>query len=533
MNDEAVNTGLYMGKELGGGNFSTKNVIEDFMKTEYQEGLRNEFNTMDALINKLPKDTISGKVKYKAFALGISDNVRAVGSGTYDRYELGFDDFYGKGVDTVEAQFDTTKLMATFAITDEAILKGTGDGSLIDVLKDSLSRMEIGLKHTYNRFIYGGHDGIIGKVKSDISVFSLDGVTATAKIDRERDNRGKYHNQFDYQTPVKMVAFSFTNSHSLIEGMGCMVEIKTLSESVVTAAKRYIGRIFQKDNTKIHSEKVIMVVEAVATATVSGGEITGWTVKKQGEDGFSVTAVTYAASTSDITVYSRQLSDSRLGTAEEYHGLEDIIIRSDAEDDNAKIFGVDRRVYTSLRCTTVDLEDSVYLNEEILRDLSDHLALSSPDGTAISLVCANHRIISMVEKSLYQFKNYNLTNVGQGMQLGGSYELRFDNYVLYKDKYARDNNLYMLDQAKIGELVRRDFTWITSGEVNGVLQRRPGTEMYEGIMNKYADMYIDAWRCHAAIKNCKVPSTGIHDYLSYNSDGSPIGVLSAEVENNG
>ena len=135
----------------------------------------------------------------------------------------------------------------------------------------------------------------------------------------------------------------------------------------------------------------------------------------------------------------------------------------------------------------------------------------------------------MVEKSLYQFKNYNLTNVGEGMQLGGQYELRFDNYVLYKDKYARDNNLYMLDQAKIGELVRRDFTWITSGEVNGVLQRRPGTEMYEGIMNKYADMYIDAWRCHAAIKNCKVPSTGIHDYLSYNKDGSPIGVISAEV----
>lgn len=527
MIDDKVTAGLYMGKELGGGNFSTKNVIEDFMKTEYQEGLRNEFNTMDALINKLPKDTISGKLKYKAFALGISDNVRAVGSGTFDRYELGFDDFYGKGVDTVEAQFDTTKLMATFAITDEAILKGTGDGSLIDVLKDSLNRMEIGLKHTYNRYIYGGHDGIIGKVKGNIALFGLSGVTAPAAIDRERDNRGKYHNQFDYGKAPMMIAFSFTNSHSLIEGMGCMVEVKTLSEKVLSAAKRYIGRIFQKDNTKIHSEKVVMVVEKVATATVSDGAVTAWTVADA--SAANVAAVTYVSGQTEITVFSRQLSDARLGTAEEYHGLEDIIIRSDAEDANAVIFGVDRRVYTSLRCTTVDLENSVYLNEEMLRDLSDHLALSSPEGTAISLVCANHRIISMVEKSLYQFKNYNLTNVGEGMQLGGQYELRFDNYVLYKDKYARDNNLYMLDQAKIGELVRRDFTWITSGEVNGVLQRRPGTEMYEGIMNKYADMYIDAWRCHAAIKNCKVPGTGIHEYLSYNQDGSPIGVISAEV----
>ena len=131
------------------GNFSTKNVIEDFMKTEYQEGLRNEFNMMDALINRLPKDTITGKKKYKSFALGVADTVRAVGE-SFDRYELGFDTFYNKGVETVEAEFDTTKLMATFAITDEAILKGTGDGSLLDVLKDSLDRMEISLKHTMN-----------------------------------------------------------------------------------------------------------------------------------------------------------------------------------------------------------------------------------------------------------------------------------------------------------------------------------------------------------------------------------------------
>ena len=119
---------------------------------------------------------------------------------------------------------------------------------------------------------------------------------------------------------------------------------------------------------------------------------------------------------------------------------------------------------------------------------------------------------------MYQFKNYNLDSTMNGVQLGGRGDIKFDNFVLVKDKYARDNNMYMLDQAKIGELVRRDFTWITSGEVNGVLQRRPGTEMYEGIMNKYADMYIDAWKCHAVIKNCKVHSGG---YLSYGSDGLP------------
>lgn len=496
------NTGIYMGQSAGQGNFSTKNVIEDFMKTEYQEGLRNEFNTMDALINRLPKDTISGKLKYKSFALGISDNVRAVGSGTFDRYELKFDDFYGKGVDTVEAQFDTTKLMATFSITDEAILKGTGDGSLLDVLKDSLDRMEVGLKHTYNRYIYGSHTGLIGKLKvgEKISVVDLSGVTKSEEKDVNRDNRGEYHNVFYGSAAPKVVEFSFTNSHSLIEGMGCLVQIGT--------AKRLAGYIWQKDNTAIHSEKVLMVVQKVYTSA----DGSTWTPAALTE----VAEVT-ASAEAPVQIFSRQLNDAG-SIADEYHGLEDIVVSQ-----NNKIFGVDRNVYKSLNCTAMDLKGTTYVNEEILRDLSDHLALTSPEGTAVSLVCANHRIISAIEKQMYQFKNYNLDSVQNGVQLGGRGDIKFDNFVLVKDKYARDNNMYMLDQAKIGELVRRDFTWITSGEVNGVLQRRPGTEMYEGIMNKYADMYIDAWRCHAVLKNCAVPGAGASWVgFSYDATGKPV-----------
>lgn len=503
MNNNINNTGIYMGTSAGQGNFSTKNVIEDFMVTEYQEGLRNEFNTMDALINKLPKDTITGKLKYKSFALGIGDNVRAVGSGTFDRYQLGFDDFYGKGRDTVEAQFDTTKLMATFSITDEAILKGTGDGSLLDVLKDSLDMMEVGLKHTYNRYIYGSTKGLIGRLKDGkkIEAFSLGGVTKAEAKDVTRDNRGEYHNVFYGGKAPTAVKFSFTNSHSLIEGMGCLVQIGE--------KKRLAGYIWQKDNTHIHSEEVIMIVQA--TYTSSDGK--AWAK----DEAINLGADLTASEELPIAIYSRQLNDGG-DIAGEYHGLEDIVVTQ-----NNKIFGVDRNVYRSLNCTSMDLADKTYVNEEILRDLSDHLALTSPEGTAVSLVCANHRIISAIEKQMYQFKNYNLDSVQNGVQLGGRGDIKFDNFVLCKDKYARDNNMYMLDQAKIGELVRRDFTWITSGEVNGVLQRRPGTEMYEGIMNKYADMYIDAWRCHAVLKNCAVPGAG-NDWtgFSYDATGKPV-----------
>ena len=134
--------------------------------------------------------------------------------------------------------------------------------------------------------------------------------------------------------------------------------------------------------------------------------------------------------------------------------------------------------------------------------------LTSPEATGINLVASTHRIISSVERALYQFKQYSLDSAGSGFQLGGRADIKFDNFTLVKDKYARDNNVYMLDTTKVGELVRRDFTWITNGEKEGVLQRRPGTELYEGIMNKYADMYIDAWKAHAIILNAKTPGVG-------------------------
>lgn len=477
LNDKQVTTGFYVQPE---GNFSTKNVIEDFMKTEYQEGLRNEFSMMDALINRLPKDTITGKKKYKSFALGVADNVRAVGN-SFDRYELGFDTFYNKGVETVEAEFDTTKLMATFAITDEAILKGTGDGSLLDVLKDSLDRMEISLKHTMNRFTYGAPDGKIGKVVGNLEYVTLG--NDSFKSEKPTDPRGAEHNIFYGNAQPCIVRFKMKNSHSLLPGMGIMIQDGT--------TKRYVGRIWQKDNSTIHDEVVVMFIDKVLTF-----EGSNWT---------ATALPTETITISDATVYSRQLDDAGAINAE-YHGLEAILNPSNVAAYN-RIFGVNREVYSSLKNTVVNLNGESYLTEEILRDMSDHLALTSPDGTAVNLVCANHRIISSVEKALMQFKETIYTQNSNGYQLGRP-DIKFDNFVLVKDKYARDENVYMLDQGKIGELVRRDFTWITSGEVNSVLQRRPGTELYEGIMNKYADMYIDAWRCHGIITNVKVPGVG-------------------------
>jgi hypothetical protein len=488
MEENKVTSGLSMGLP-----FSTKNAIEDFLKMEYQEGLRNEFAIAEALINKLSKDTISGKKKYKSFALGITDNVRAVGR-TNDRYELGFNDFFNKGVEVVEAEFDTTKLMATFAVTDEAILKGTGDGSLLDVVKDSLDRMQMNLNHTLSRFTYGAHDGLIGAVTTNVTKVNLDGVTGTGERPKyDYPNNKFYPATADglYGIPT-VFKFELANSLSVLPGMGLQID---LISATAGASVRLVGRIWQKSNTSILKEEIIFFVDASYKNTGTNG---AWAP-------FDKTALVDLplANFTTAKAFSRQLNDLNASTEAEYHGLQEIVV--DAEG-YPVLFGVDRRVYSSLKPTAYDLQGNKYVTEELLRDMADHIALSTPEGFGINLVASNHKIISSIEKALYQFKEYIVSD--QSPIALGRPEIKFDNYTLMKDKFARDNNVYMIDTTKIGELVRRDFMWITSGEKEGVLQRRPGTEMYEGIMNKYADMYVDSFRGHAVIKNAQIPTVG-------------------------
>jgi len=518
--------------------YNTKNIIEDFMKAEYVEGLRNEFNQMEALINRLPKDTISGKKKYKTFALGITDNVRALGSSN-DTYQLDFGDFLNKGRETAEAEFDTTKLMANFSITDEAILKGTGDGSLIDVLKDSFTSMETNIKVTMQRYTYGASDGKIGQVmmKGTVgtTVESPKIVTYTMgaadSYNYPNSTKPKYDapntNYYSDRPLPLMIQLTMCNSGCLLPGMGILILDK---------AKNFImsGTIFQKKTSQIYQEDLIVFVDKTLTsfANVEGAGVIDEAVvhtpiKATAESltaavDYMIKCLTYDVATADAdqfakadaVVYARQFNEAAQTIVNaEYHGLEEIIMTQDNY-----LFGIDRKLYSGLNCTVHDCNGG-YLGEELLRDMSDHLATTMPDGSSINLVCAQHRVISTVEKSLYQFKQYNMDASANSVNLGTRKDIVFDNYVLVKDKYAREarvstdptKNLkycYMIDQNQIGELVRRDFQWITSGEVNSVLQRVHGSEVYEAIMNKYADMYLDAWKCHGAFKGIAVPTIG-------------------------
>ncbi len=283
--------------------------------------------------------------------------------------------------------------------------------------------------------------------------------------------------------------------------MGLMIEqtVATPAQGATAYEYRWIGRIWQKSNVGIHEEVVIFIADKLlrrAITNPSGTRVVGaWA-------DFFASIANVTAVQAGIKVYSRQIVDDGV-VQPEYTGLHNILV-----DQSEPIFGVDREVFASLKNTQLNLGGTQYLTEEVLRDMADHIMLTSPEATGVNLVASTHRIISSVERALYQFKQYSLDSAGTGFQLGGRADIKFDNFTLVKDKYARDNNVYMLDTTKIGELVRRDFTWITNGEKEGVLQRRPGTELYEGIMNKYADMYLDAWRAHAIILNAKTPGVG-------------------------
>lgn len=425
-------------------NVNVKASLEDFLKIEYTDGLQNEFNTMEALINKLKKDTLTGKYRTKSWALGVTDNIRMLGNGN-DMYVLGVND-YTNAAETVEGQFDTTKLMGIFAITDETILKGTTDGSIFDVLNDSLGRMNMSLKHTLNRFTYGSRSGLIGEI-SDTPTKTA--ATASGNV-MEAD----------------LAEFTMTNSLSILPGMGvalCTGAGTTASPYVVVAQ----GKVWQKYSSGVGAEKVIVIIQDYATGSDLDDVVSG------------------------LKVLSRQLNKNVV--VPEYTGLQDIVITQ-----NNNIFGVDRSIYKTLNCTVQDLNNAL-LTESTLRDMADHIEISCADDSSVKLVASNHKIISTIEKQMYQFKEYSIDSANSGFNLGRK-DIKFDTYTLYKDKYSRDKNVYLLDTDKIGELVRKEFGWITSGN-HQVLERRDGSEIYEGIMTKYADMYIDAWKSHAAFIN--------------------------------
>lgn len=422
-------------KGINYGNVNVKQSLEDFLKIEYTDGLQNEFNTMDALINKLKKDSLTGKYRTKSFALGVTDNIRMLGNGN-DRYVLNVDD-YTDAAETVEAQFDTTKLMGIFSITDETILKGTTDGSIFDVLNDSLGRMNLSLKHTLNRFTYGSRSGLIGAIVGEV---------AKATYGKEG-------------AELPTVEFEMTNSLSILPGMG--ISICNAAGDTIVAQ----GKVWQKYAPSVGKEKVVVILNdgsANGDAVVAGCKI-----------------------------LSRQLRTNNI--VPEYTGLEDIVITQ-----NNEIFGVNRNVYKTLNCTVQDLAGEM-LTETVLRDMADHIEINCADDSKVKLVASNHKIISTVEKQMYMFKDYSIDSANSTFHLGRK-DIIFDTYTLYKDKYSRNQNVYLLDTDKIGELVRKEFGWITSGN-HQVLERRDGSEIYEGIMTKYADMYIDAWKSHAAFIN--------------------------------
>jgi len=447
-----------------------KSAIQDFLKLEYTPGLINEFNQREALINRLAKDTITGKKKYKSFALGITDNVRGLGGLgiASDMYQIGLGDFI-KGGDKVDAEFDTTKMIGVFSITDETIMKGTTDGSLYDTLKDTLDRMNVGLKHTQSRWTYGSHTGLVAVIKTatKFNTTGSDGDTAP----------GVTHPavQVGSKELTGLWKITMSNQYLLLPGMGIMLKSKDAThqiEAVTTGAQipYATGRIWQEDTSTLNSKTFIVQLTGYNDAVINVIE-------------------------AGVEVFAAQIMPGTTGTvAQEYHGLHDILI-----DNSTKIFGVDRSIYVQLKNPKKDLSNEI-LTEEILRDMADHLELTMPEDRKIGLVCAPHRVISAVEKSLLQFKSYEINqDPTKGFNLGKPV-IQFDNYQLYKDKYAHDNTVYMLDTGAVGELLRKEFGWLTSGR-EGILERRDGTEIYEAIMTKYADMYIETWKSHAAFVN--------------------------------
>ena len=75
--------------------------------------------------------------------------------------------------------------------------------------------------------------------------------------------------------------------------------------------------------------------------------------------------------------------------------------------------------------------------------MADHVEVSCADDSSIKLVASNHKIISTVEKQMYQFKEYTIDSANSQFHLGRK-DIIFDTYTLFKDKYSRNQNVALL-----------------------------------------------------------------------------------------
>lgn len=432
------------------------NALNDYLKIEYPDSLRNEFNSMEALINFIGKEQLTGKYKERLYSLGIVDNMRALGdmwdkgnfaSKSTDKYNIDLDELaINTGAETVTARFDVTKFLNTFSVTDEALLVGTTDGSLFDTVRDNLARMNTGLKHTQSRMTYGGKDGVIGRVLAKVGTRTVNGRT--------------------------IITIKAENSRSLVPGMQVAVHN--------SATKYFQGKVWQIEGS-LGGESILHIIADDIGSALETAEV------------YDAAKFVPVLADGDIyKVYSRQRNIST-GIVREYQGLNDILI-----DPPSTLFGVSMTDYPSLKSTVKDLEEEI-LTEQMLDRMSDHIMQFNTDDSSIDLVVSSYDIISVIKQQFYGFKRYDMDSSNTDFRMGRK-DLIYDTYRFHKDKYSRDKNVYMLDTQQINEILRKDFGWLTEGREQ-ILERRDGTEIYEAIMTKYADFSINTWRAHAAFVN--------------------------------
>jgi hypothetical protein len=460
MENNTTYSGLHAG-ELG---INMRSEIEDFLRTDYTEGFREQFATTEGMINFVKKEQLTTKNKVKTFKLGISDNVRSMGGRTdmlSDRWKLNASEFVKAG-DYVDAEFDVTKYLGITAVTHEVMLKSGLPGALINVIKQNLADMERGLLHTTKRYAYGSRTGLIG-VLTAAAVKRADEGSSLASAGIQTGNRPVAHG--------KLYDIIIDNPNHLLPGMGVFL-VSTSSKKITTPKEgggtddvEYLaGKVYQKNNSRITNIKLIVSLDVPGDYTIPEG----------------------------VQVYASQIimsGGAPLQIGEEYTGLEDILMTQDNT-----IFKINRSVYPQLNCTIEDLNGDI-LTEEVMRDMGDFLVQNAPESSSASIMAAPHRVVAAVEKQLLQLKEYSLDTKAGGFELGRPL-ISFDGNVIYKDAFARKGKVYFVNPQEFGELVLQDFEWITSGE-NQIFTRLEGTEMYEAIMIKYGNTFVESFTSHA------------------------------------
>lgn len=503
--------------------------LEDYFRVQYPEYWNEQFHLTDgvyAYTKKVPIKSNYHPIGYKitrasnsSYSLGTTFGRDGADNTINEDYSIGITGNERAG-ERITGKVVTRRFLSVFHFNDDFLYKAETGDLEFDLLADILADRELIQQHALKRRIYLGKDGLITSVSKAVvgrtgSVAgTVTGMTGTAAdILYTVDDTITHAGIIGGSGLPRNVVGGVTGDTGTPSGTFPMISVTVENDAYFAEGEKYLFRsagtsgilagasgttAFGGFNVTLWQKDYTDAAEPLLVFLVHTDEAYDETGKKAamviGASGILVKKV----SDKFPGIYSVQLeqgSDKSIGTAiqPEYEGLRDLLFTQ-----NNIVTNINRNVYKQFNCTVSALGGKI-LTAEVLQKHMNVLSRRNPELVNTKVISASPEALTAVETSMLQLHQYVHNPVQNGQVNIGFKAVKFYDHDLLKDDFAEHGKAYIIAQGELGEVVFRDWEWITGGAEGrlGFLDRIPQTGIYEGFMVREANTFFEKFNVHS------------------------------------